>query len=101
MEIQTVHSPLNNDFELPVGNYRVVFLVNVGTIAALFCEQFYNQTEQLVCEYRYGRLKWRLVNYKDYSGISRIAQFEEYAQLAQALKAAGYKVTSVLSCQVI
>ncbi len=89
MEIQTARNALNNDLKLPVGNYRVVFLVNVGTIAALFCEQFYNETEQLVCEYRYSRLKWRLVNYKDYSGISRIAHVEEYAQLAQALEAAG------------
>ncbi len=94
------NSFLSSEFELPKGNYRVVFLVHVGTIAALFCEQSYHELEQLVCEYRLGKLKWRLVNYKSYSDISRIARPEEYKQLYQSLEEAGYKVTSVLSCQI-
>ena len=98
MEMQkTVHSTFS-EIKLPIGDYRVVFLANVGAVAALFCEQF-NQKEQLVCEYRFGRLKWRLVNGKDYAAISRIARLEEYQKLSQTLEQAGYKITSVLSCQ--
>lgn len=88
-----------NAIELPIGNYRVVFLANVGAVAAFFREQPFTQTEHLVCEYRFGRLKWRLVNGKDYANISRIARLEEYKQLSQTLEQAGYKITSVLSCQ--
>jgi len=98
-KIEQEISTLDTILKLPKGNHRVVFLVNVGWIAALFCEHYFNDAQQLVCEYRFGQLKWRLVNPKTYNNISRLALCEEYKPLSQALEEAGYKVTSVLSCQ--
>lgn len=82
------------------GSYRVVFLNHVGTMSALFCEIFVQGNLQWACEYRFGRLKWRLVDGKIYSSISRITKANECSQLLSQLESEGYLVTSVLSQQV-